>query len=654
MTGALTERARAVRFNVPQTLVLRVVVAFCALGLAGCSVGGAEVQGVGCVSDDDCGSGMQCFEQRVCVLHHLQSWDVVLRVAPAPGSALVEEHFFAAINGMTPSATTWQLTRPAQVRGRVKMMVTTLAELVPGTLLATTPGLVPGTRLRYSAISLLHARTNTGASDPNAATGDKQKRVPEQPDASFELAVAPGHSYDVAFWPQNGALAPHYEQLTIGGDIDDLLIELPIAPDALTVTGRMVARPTAAGCDADKGPQPLPTCGVDCKPIAALRVALHDERGRVRSTRVVTDADGRFSLSVPADAGALWLNFEPTDPPTSPEDTQELTAAQKVAETLPSGRFSVPIDVAAARKSGKIALELGDLDLGKLPDHYLMVRDVVGDHGLPLIGARVHVLQQLDPPKRCVKQGNAGGWTAVAAIEQFEVRRSALTDGQGPLQMRLLQAPATLLVEPPSSSSSASWLSEAALLPPTADPIRCPARRRVRGTTDDYRGRPIHAATVQIQPLPAASDHPQRSLTPVFAASDDAGNFAAWLDPGRYAVTIEPPADSGLARALVQIIDVKAPNNADTKSMELKLQIAPPTVLYGTLLGTGGEPRSGVLIDVLAPGLHLLSDDKRITPIAAASARDVMVMLQTHLLGSAVTDSAGRFEVLVAPGQLQQ
>ena len=633
--------------------------ALLALVPVGCGVGGAEVENVGCRQDSDCPgvNSMQCFDQRICVVRDLITWDVVMRVAPGPGSGLVEEHFVTTLDGMKPAASTWQLTTPARVRGRVKMAkpAASLNELIPGTLIATTPGALPGTKLRYTATSLLHPSSESGGS--NAAPGKPAEGAGKTTEHSFNLVVAPGHAYDIAFWPQSTGLPPFYTQLTIGGDIDDLTVALPVAPDVITVSGRIVSRPTPAEvCAPAKGPVVPPACTpTTCTPIPQLQVALHDSAGRQRSTRVATDDKGAFTVTASADTDALWLAFDAPDPAGAANDRPN--TADKQAAALPSGRFTARLDIAALRKSGKATVDLGDLDLGPLPTNYLLVREVLGDHGLSLPGARVHIHQDLPAPQRCAKDASSGGWKSAPAIDRLELRRSALTDSQGRVELRVLQATGAIRVQPPVTSSSAVWSHGPGQLSATADAIRCPARRKITGVTSDNRQRPIHGATVIVQPLPAPTD-PERSLTPVFATSDAGARFELWLDPGRYAVIVEPPTDSGLARAVADVIEVKAPSNADSKAMDIALTVVPPTVLFGHVLGAGGSPLSGVLIDVLAPGIKQLveaSDGEPGKPggeAAAISARARLVRQQTHLLGSVVTDSDGRFEILVAPGQL--
>ncbi|GEM_PF-2941871 len=592
-----------------------------------------------CQVDSDCAGSQRCFQRRFCIHSSLHEHPVVMRVSPGPSSGLVEEHFAAQVGGEMPAATNWQLTTPARVRGTVKLGTKGrgLSEFIPGTLIATAPGLVDGTWLRYTTASVLNP------SKPAGETTDFTQYV-------FDLRVQPGHTYNVAFWPESADLAPRYERVMIGGDIDALAIKLPVAPDVIRVAGRIVSRPKSAACDAVSGPASATPCGADCTAIPTLRVALVDDDGRQRSSAAVTDADGRFEVAVEAAAGKVHLDFSPTINKLDPDQAND--ESDKLAASLPSGTWTQPIDIAALHKEAVIKHDLGELDLGPLPANHLLVREIRGDHGLTLAGVRVRVIRPLTSPKRCVKSGDNGGsgWQAVDSISDFRSVRSAVSDGTGGIKVQVFSGTGIIAVAPPANTSSGAW-SKQVELAATADPIRCPSRRKVHGVVQ-YLNKPVANAKVTIQPLPAAAGVVlgDTSLAPIFVTADDQGRFAAWLDPGRYAMIVRPPSQIGLARTLADVIEVKAPSKADTAPHDIELNALSPTVLHGRILGTKGKPQAGVLIDVLAKSSLRVSDKE--LQAAARRIDAVQVMMQTHLLGSAVTDADGRFEILVAPGNL--
>ena len=614
--------------------------------LVGCAGGGAGVQEVGCDSDADCDGGMRCFDQRVCIQTSLHDWDVVMRVAPGPTSGFIEEHFDVQVGGPMPQAMSWQLTSPARVRGTVRLAAkgAGLSELIPGTLIASAPGKLAATRLRYTASSLLTPQDGGDGAPGNDPPGESA-----DPKWGFELRVQPGQTYDVAFWPQSKQLPPHYDRRTIGGDVDDLAIVLPTAPDVIAVTGRLIARPQPLACDPVEGPAEATTCVQDCKPLGLLRVSLLDEAGRQRSTSAQTDPDGRFSVKADASAGPLRLRFEPL--PDSPKSSEQIDA-QKLAASLPSGTFTRPIDTQQLRKAGLLSHDLGELNIGPLPGHHLLIRDVLGDDGLPLAGAQVVVERSMQSPSRCAPAAG-GGFEEVPAITGFTLRRSAISDSAGRVKMRVLAGTGDIAVHPPPRISPSAVVQRNIPLAPTADEIRCPSRRKVKGRVE-YRDKPIVGATVVIQPLPAVEGDiaGDPALAPVFVTSGDDGRYALFLDPGRYAMIIEPPPGSGLARTLSSVLEVKAPTKADASTVEHDLAAWPPTVLHGRLLGDNGAPQTGVLVEVLGKKMQLLEELNDGKPLALPLVHQTMLLLQTHQLGSAVTDSDGRFEILVAPGNL--
>lgn len=637
-----------------------------AIGLtSACTGTGADVRGGGCTTDTDCDGNMKCFDGRVCIQTSLHDWNVIMRISPGPNSGLVEEHFETTIGGEQPQPRTWQLTRPAQVRGTVRLAPTgaKLSELIPGTLIATAPGKLAATQLRYTAsssLNLLSARDDAGAdrggADPENGGGAPVGGRSQPEKWAFELHVQPGQTYAVAFWPQSKALPPHYETRTIGGDVGGLAIVLPTAPDVIEVTGQLVSRAVNAPCDAVTGPQEATGCDAGCSPLPLLDVALLDAKGRTRSTIATTAADGTFSIKADLSAEHLWLHFGPAI--GAIDQAKALTTDQQRALSLPSGTFTAAINTVALRKAAVATLALGEQNIGPLPAHQILNREVLGDDGLELAGAHVEVRQPLPAPSRCdVKEG--GGYGQIPAIKNFELRRSQISDSDGKVTLRTLLSPGTIAVKPPAHDSAARWTQTVELLSPTAEKIRCGTRRKVKGRVE-YLGKLVHGATIHIQPLPATDNEALNSgpiaadLAPIFATSNDEGRYAAWLDPGRYVMIVEPPTDSGLARTLSAIIDITPTSKADSAVLERDLAVWPPTVLHGQLLGVSGKPQPGVLIDVLGKDVQLLKSVFAADSPPIASALRAMIWLQTHRLGSAVTDQDGRFEVLVAPGNLSE
>lgn len=628
--------------------------------LSACAPEVSDVEAIGaCATDADCASGTTCYARRLCVALPKQKARVFLQMVPPVGSGLVTEQFESEVGGVDHvEPQTWTLTAPAVVHGTVGRG--SIAESVPGTLLATTPGAMEGTTLSYKASS-------------EAATEFAESGHPDR-SFGFQLRVQLGHSYEVLFWPKEPTIPPYYTTHFVGGQKDIWEIALPgessdpnkgAQSHLITVSGRLVSAPVSPpDCEATPAVAPEVCEAPGCQGVAGLRLRLRDGEGRTRSTTVVTDDKGHFAVSVDPAAGQVWLRFEPDNP----------------GATLPTGTWATPIDLAALRAGAQVDHDLGLLRLGVLPALTSVEPTVESSAGVPVEGARINIKRALVAPLRCVLTD--GGWKTEPAILGLHYAFSVLTDEQGRVVAPLPNAGQSgPKVTYGHALSMPPGVATFTLLPASLDPagllktdravetlsiLTCPSRPLVRGAVMDYDGRAIISAKVVFRPLVGVA--PQcpgalgefASLPPkaILLNADAEGAYQARLDPGRYAAMVQPPPHSGLASALVEVFDVCPGSGSDATTfptIRVDLKLPPPTVLTGRILGPDHKPAAGVRIEVMAGALSALQAPLKGAGKGGAGSEpmeDTALVRDTHLLGEGITDEKGRYEILIAAGQL--
>ena len=655
--------------------LLPMTLALSAAALIGCQSGADDVVVTGaCTTDEDC-AGTRCHEGRFCVQTPTSQSELILRLQPSGSTGLVVEHFKTTIGGPDHEQwRNWNLTPPAAIHGTVSRGL--LDESVPGTLIATTPGSLEGTWLSYKATSFDKKKFTVSLP---AEGGELEDRS-----FGFQLRVQPGHSYNVLFWPQIDDIPPFYTQRFVGGASDLWQFDLPVEDQLLQVHGRIVrGQPPSLNCDSTIAPTP---CGEACTGVAGLQVRLAAAQGRRRSTRAVTGADGTFVIHANPVGTIVWLKFQPHD----------------VDTTLPYGVLAQPIDLNKVLAKGAIKHDLGDLHLGDLPGPGAMVdfrpKVVEKETNNPVAGARATLRHTIiDAPQVCRGSGSAS--KPVAAFSELYFERTGLTNAGGHVVItrtttddkggdvitheKTLQLPAgeaTASILPPPLAAGAAWRgpipikaaggkkdSKGGGAEPVNIPLPCEHRPTVRGEVTDFRNLPVVSPTILFKPLlgampkcvgEAAEMFP-RPEAPIAVQGHDSGQYDAYLDAGRYAVLVEPPQGSGLARALIKVVDVcppqKTADGGKAQAKVLDLSVPPPSLMVGHVYGPSGGAVAGVVIDVLANGLAKLQPEVNKTPPKSGMKPNIaQLVVDTQVLGSAVTDANGAYEILVAAGQLAQ
>ena len=541
-----------------------------------------------CAVDSDCVAGLKCFQARFCVAAQVAETPVVVRVTPPVGSGYVVEQFKVTLTGAD--------------QGEVRKLVLTEPAVIRGTVTQKDAEFggaasIPGTLLATSpgdveGRDLSFQATSFENLQLFAGATDPQ---------GYELRVQKGHTYALTFWPQSDEIPPHYSTLTAGDSIERWDLVLPAQAELRLVTGRILTG--------------------DNQPVVGMGAWLRDDDGRLWSTRGVTDATGRYTFKVDASAPRAHLAFGPSPSATGP------------AARMPWGMVQAPLDVTL------LTGDLPPVQLGAMPTETTSVVHVVGADGKPVSGATVELRVSLQDPPDDV------------TLTNLAVSVSGVTDAAGNAQLTVANAPGELRVLPPPKSQSARLTLKDALLQPGQTNVTLKSRVRVTGRVQDFASRTVDGAQVTVRELDSEDDADWGGEEDSFTVLPDAtGAFAIWLDPGAYAVWVDPPPGAALARVLWSPKILVTPDSASTA---WSLTLPPPIVLNGEVLTAAGQALMGVQIDVLAEKVR--QNDAATGGAGGkdgAKQRRGTVMLDTHLLGTALSNASGGFEVLLAPGQV--
>ncbi|MEY3012772.1 MAG: hypothetical protein RIT45_1507 [Pseudomonadota bacterium] len=574
-----------------------------------------------CLLDSECAPGLTCHAQRWCVTTPAEERDLVLRMAPVPGSGAVLEYFDGTIGGSAATlGQAWQLTEPAVVRGTVQRAGDALAASIPGRLLATAPSKVLGASLRYEAQSLNTLKFFDGATTP----------------AGFELRMQIGPSYDVVFWPDSTTIPPYYSSWTVSGSADGWAVVLPAEASLIRVRGRL-RQGSAASLSCAAGAVGGPSCADGCSGLPGVAVQLEDAAGRIRSSRVVTDADGAFELRVDPNAGPVRLVLQPG----------------AGSGTGPRGRLAQAIDLDLLRKQDKKQHDLGDLVVYDAAQLSARPVYVVDGAGAAVAGAQVSVRVELQSVLRC----NPGNDDAklVPLFENLRVEWSGLTGADGSVAPSLPPGKAKVRVVPPMQHDVGATVAQFDAAAQADWTVPCPDRRLFVGTLVDITQTPIEQARVRLERLASETAGDDTSSAIAWVETDAAGAFAVRADPGRYAVVVEPPEGSGLARAVLKVIEVAPEHDPVPQTLVLPA----PSVLSGRVLDAEGNPAAQVLVDVFAQQVSSLvalgggpGGGQGARQPGMSDGEAALLTFETHRLGSTTTGLDGRFEVLIVASQL--
>jgi len=547
--------------------------------------GPAAASAAGCNSDRDCASGQGCADSGLCIPLASEGQGFSVAVVPPSGDPTLIPDQFTDLRVGAGGNLDLTLGAPVEVRGVVAFRPEPSAiadpaaapalELVAGLLVATAPGLIPGTQFRSEA----------------AVQG--VQKIGQ--DWTFSLRLLPGIPYTITFLPSEdparGVLArlPTWSfsaQFTKSDGGYQVL--LPAKSDYLKSVIQGVVLLDESGT----------------QPVEGARVSV--KGADLTATDAYTDAKGIFRLVVPPAAATITLRVEPgKGAPGFPirEFTYEDGAQTLLADATP--RFVV----------------------GPVPpvrDVLIQVYHVSSASLVPVPGARVEA-------DGVAGLGTASGYT--------------VTGADGVAHLTLFQGLYALAVIPPEGSPFAARVSPLDLdANPDTSVFHVPldARAKIHGVViRDTDGAPVPGAVVtfqtnRVQAFEGASSN-LMDLT-VTAVSDASGAFEVPVDPGVHALTVIPPAASGLARFSQPDVTL-TDGDAD-----LTVRLVPGVLVRGRLVAEAtGAPVAGAQVQFFfqtAPGFR-----ENWSSISSSFAAAVQTA------GVAITNAAGVYSVIVPRGE---
>jgi hypothetical protein len=451
----------------------------------------------GCSSDKDCLSGQGCYHQLgVCLDFPYNNPQFSVAIDPPLDKMVVGDQFVGVTPGLdgnldltlaSPAVLSGTIFHAADLSSWNDYLRSGEANLVakgpscPGKLVATAHGRISGTQLRSEALAVFN--------DENGVW-------------QYQLPLLPGSSYDATFIPSAAdgtvTLPPHRLSLkaTSSSKFD---IVLPPKDGYVKVDGIVLLAET-------------PVVGAKVSSlIGDLAIG----------TSAVTDAEGRFSIILPPEAGRVSILVKPgldSRPFPVTEVAWEEGLEQFMDEYQSSPLVVVKIDT-------------------DIPLRQISVQVLSGEESLPVGLAKV---------------------TFNGTLAKGSYSTSGITDENGILTLPLFEGSYQVTVVPPGDSGFATTRRVIDLVHSQyqAFMIYLDPRVKIRGTVLD-NGIGVPKSNVML--MTDRSD----VLTASFSGANDVffstmtndfGEFEVAVDPGRYAITVTPPA--GMARTAGASLDL--------------------------------------------------------------------------------------------------
>lgn len=463
-----------------------------------------------CTSHSDCGPLRGCLVQAGVCLDYLNENQVfTIAVDPGSGSDLIPDQFpsFPVGNNGQLNLT---LTEPLVVRGVVAFGVdpamftpeTAGNSYLSGRLIATAPGYIPGTYFRSQAD--VSATANTSADGP----------------WTFEIRVVPGlpWPYDVVFLPDPNIadpdlrkLPPFRTQVQFTSERHDIF--LPARGEYMKVSGRVVFNGHIGVAGARviaSGQSDYATLGVS-------------------STTAITDETGSFSMILLARSRVV-LRAEPGDSSSvfRPKEFE-------ISPPLGSERFEMN------DASGLL------LDLGEQPE-------------LRSISVQVLNSSMNEPIANAIVQVTSDDGLSITGV----------TDGTGIVKLVVVDGTYRVAVMPPQESIYAARIADMEVTPESSPSFLLLLDRRavicgrvIRQST----GQGVEGAVVTFSTnrLPSFGNVSLGLQDISFTTLTDMnGEFKVSVDPGRYALVVVPPIESGLPRYSQPVVDLSSGDSSMT------------------------------------------------------------------------------------------
>lgn len=512
-----------------------------------------------CIDNDQCATGRAC-EAGYCVVRSRRVEPIALQVTPLADSELVSEQFVGVQLEQGSPLPDLVLKRPTLLTGQVEVFNATPTPIRARLRLNRVQPTIPGHNLSFSSTA-------------TATDG-------------YFLRVPAGY-YDITVLPDDRGLPPlSISGLPVVGDTEPPIRFEP-AEAYSTVEGQVIF------VDAANERQ---------VPVADAQVRAFDSNQRAASTIGITDAEGRFSLTVRPEVSDYDLIVAPSE----------------------STPFLPRLVVSGLRIVGD-NVNVGVQSLGRLLRRGRWIQgQVVGGDGRAVTSISLQGTQ-------LIFQANLSDPDNPSIQSTFFT--SALTDATGNFALALQPGAYTVRVTPPVASSfaAAEYAKLEVLAPGTViDPetwrLRLKRKSVLAGQVLTPAGKALAGRTLVSVELLALSDN--RIITvgtrtaqgATSVVTDDGGSFELDVDPGEYRVQAIPQDETGVARTPPRRVRVTSGEDAF-----VELCTSRPNVAYGRVLQPDARPLT----------------DAKVEAFRTTSERGVWV------LGSGRTDPDGIFRFLV-------
>jgi hypothetical protein len=514
-----------------------------------------------------------------------------LMVEPKDQSTLLPDQFASVALGSGGTLDV-ALSDPITITGTVVRTVRELSQdvnqpppkavagdlLVGGRIVVTSSGRIPGTQFRSESL--------VKVPDTNSTSGQQAFADPSQAE-TFSLRVLPGMTYDGVFVPEASDLPPYFftVQFATSGRYD---VVLPADDAYPRISGRIVVDTTLNA------------------PVPGARV-LAIREGVTIGTTALTAEDGLFTLVLAPGPGPLSIQVGSEGSLLFPERSFLFQDASEAA--VPAFQLLAIGPVPAMRTVSVQAYHQG----------------ADGAEVSTVSGAKV------------VATGRAG---------DGDVQVSATTGKDGIATLKLLDGLYGLRVIPPITSPYALYqgsLDFSKLAVEDGEVLYANVPLSLRVTVKgrvvrDSDGAGVGSAVVsfsssQISALKGAAGGQTEVGFDAVTAAD--GSFELAADPGDYAITIVPPADSGLARFSQP--DALVGENGTSVTVRLP---AGSLVRGRVVSASAGSPVAQASVRFFYAVSAAKVDDMW-------SVQNTSFALSVLMAGTSITDADGRFSVVL-------
>lgn len=548
-----------------------------------------------CAGDGDCAEGSGCaLPAGACVAFAEEGQVFSVLVKPQGDTDLLPDQYVGVAVG-AGGRLDLTIDDPIEIRGVAVFGNTDLvaatgqaptnAETVGGYLVATAPGLIPGTQFRSESKVLADLEDVTKVQNPDTNMDFKP---------AYTLLLLPGRVYELAFIPDLH---------------DDELPDLPVhyVSTQFSKSGRFdIVLPSREQYYGAKFTGLVVLDEAGSQPVEGARVTGTVGDGTAGTT-ATTDSLGVFTMVLPPGQGLVTLRVEPGQSSlTFPE--REFFYVEGLTEL--------------------VALATPRFVVGPVPPEREIILQVVNvsESGLEPV-----------PQARVEAHGMAAGG---------EASGFGIAGSDGVVKMTLMEGVYSLTIMPPAGSRFASNQTVLDLETKKNEEVfvvPLGVREMIQGrilrmeTDEGVSGAVVTLQTNQVSAFEGAQQGIQDFSVDV--VTDATGGFDVFVDPGLYAISVVPPAWSGLARFSQPSVDLTVGDAS------LNVSLPDGALVRGRVQRIDAEGKAVPLDAAQVQFYFEASEDKLADGYWALDQTSFATAIQ--LAGSSSVDDLGAFSLVV-------